>query len=87
MLALLPLLALAANANAAPAAVDTSPIGLPIRTTGDFNVWGSENAYLSAKYGGEHPKVARRGMVEREAAGSAALTNIGVSYTVELEIG
>jgi hypothetical protein len=87
MLALLPFLAAAA---AAPAeAPNPNPIALPVSSHGFFELWGSERDYLSAKYGHEHASIARRGMVERQdpATGSADLTNIGVSYTVEVEIG
>lgn len=100
MQAALTALALAAlvPTHAAPAlgarndanAPDPSPVDLPIKSMGYFDSWGSESDYLTRKYGNVHPSIVRRGMVERQeggATGQADLTNIGPSYTVEVEIG
>ncbi|BEJ11288.1 hypothetical protein CspHIS471_0107100 [Cutaneotrichosporon sp. HIS471] len=86
MLAFFSILPFLATALAAEAP-NPNPIALPITANGFFTLWGSETDYLATKYGHSHAKIARRGMVERQAAGSAELTNIGTSYTVDVEIG
>ncbi|CAK9786734.1 acid protease [Cutaneotrichosporon oleaginosum] len=78
----LPLLAAAAP----PPPPSPNPITLPVSAHGFFSLWGSETDYLANKYGHGHQGIARRGMEERQA-GSADLSNIGVTYTVPLEIG
>ncbi|GMK54529.1 hypothetical protein CspeluHIS016_0111150 [Cutaneotrichosporon spelunceum] len=90
MLPLVSLLPLLATATAAPTeanAPSPNPVALPVTANGFFTLWGSETDYLAAKYGYDHPRIVRRGMVERQAPGSADLTNIGTSYTVSVEIG